>query len=76
MIREFKEFAMRGNIVELAVAVILALAFAAVITSFVDDVLMQMVAAVFGQPDFSGLSFTINESEIRYGAFLNAVLAS
>lgn len=71
---EFKAFAIRGNLIELAVAFVMGVAFTAVVTSFVNDVLMQLVAAVFGQPDFSGLSFTLNDSEIRYGAFLTALL--
>jgi large conductance mechanosensitive channel len=75
MIKEFREFLLRGNVVDLAVAVILGAAFGAVVTSFVDDVLMQFIAMIGGTPDFSGLSFTINEAEFRYGAFLNAVIA-
>lgn len=71
---DFKAFAIRGNLVELAVAFVMGVAFTAVVTSFVNDILMQLVAAIFGQADFSGLSFTLNDSEIRYGAFLNAVL--
>ena len=75
MIKEFREFLLRGNVVDLAVAVILGAAFGAVVTSFVNDILMQLIAMVGGQPDFSGLSFTINDAEFRYGAFLNAVIA-
>jgi large conductance mechanosensitive channel len=74
MIKEFREFLLRGNVVDLAVAVVLGAAFGAVVTSFVNDVLMQIVAIVFSEPDFSGLTLTINDSEIRYGSFLNAVL--
>ena len=74
MIREFKEFALKGNLVELAVAFVLGLAFAAVVTSFVDDVVMQLVAAVVGKPDFSNLTFSIGKGEIRYGAFLTALV--
>jgi large conductance mechanosensitive channel len=72
MIREFKEFALKGNLVELAVAFVLGLAFAAVVTSLVDDVIMQLVAAIVGKPDFSDLTFSIGDGEIRYGAFLTA----
>jgi large conductance mechanosensitive channel len=75
MIKEFREFLLRGNVVDLAVAVIMGAAFGAVITSFVNDILMQVIAMIGGQPDFSGLSFTINNAEFRYGAFLNAVIA-
>lgn len=71
---EFKAFAIRGNLIELAVAFVMGVAFTAVVTSFVNDILMQLVAAVFGRPDFSALSFTLNDSEIRYGSFLTALL--
>jgi large conductance mechanosensitive channel len=74
MWKEFKEFALRGNVIELAVAVVLGIAFGAVIASLVNDVLMNLIAAVIGQPDFSRLTVTINDSVIRYGAFLNAVI--
>lgn len=74
MWKEFKEFAFKGNVIELAVAVILGIAFGAVIASLVGDILMNLVAAVIGQPDFSQLTFTVNDAEIRYGAFLNALI--
>jgi large conductance mechanosensitive channel len=74
MIRDFKEFALKGNLVELAVAFVLGVAFAAVVTSLVDDVIMQLVAAIIGKPDFSTLTFSIGDGEIRYGAFLNALV--
>jgi len=74
MWKEFKEFAFKGNVIELAVAVILGIAFGAVVASFVGDILMNLIAAVIGQPDFSQLSFTVNDAEIRYGAFLNALI--
>jgi large conductance mechanosensitive channel len=74
MWKEVKEFAFRGNVVELAVAVILGIAFGAVIASLVNDVLMNLIAAVIGQPDFSQLTVTINDAVIRYGAFLNALV--
>ena len=75
MIKGFKDFILRGNVIDLAVALVIGLAFAAVITSFVDDILMQIIAAIGGQPDFSSLSFKIGEGVIKYGAFLNAVIA-
>jgi large conductance mechanosensitive channel len=75
MIKEFREFLLRGNVVDLAVAVILGAAFGAVVVSFVDDILMQVVAMIGGEPDFSGLSFTINDAEFRYGEFAGAVIA-
>jgi large conductance mechanosensitive channel len=71
---DFKAFAIRGNLIELAVAFVMGVAFTAVVISFVNDILMQLVAAVFGRPDFSALSFTLNDSEIRYGSFLTALL--
>ena len=74
MVKEFREFLLRGNVVDLAVAVILGAAFGAVVASFVNDVLMQIVGIFFGEPNFGGLTLTINDSEIRYGAFLNAVI--
>jgi large conductance mechanosensitive channel len=74
MIKGFRDFIMRGNVVDLAVAVVIGAAFGAVITSFVNDVLMQIIAAIGGQPDFSSLSFKIGEGVIKYGAFLNALI--
>lgn len=74
MIKEFREFLLRGNVVDLAVAVVLGAAFGAVVTSFVNDVLMQIVAIFVGEPNFAGLTITINDSEIRYGSFLNALI--
>jgi large conductance mechanosensitive channel len=74
VIREFREFALKGNLLELAVAFVLGLAFAAVVTSLVDDVIMQIVAAIFGKPDFSDLTFSIGDGVIRYGSFLTAVV--
>ena len=75
MIKEFREFLLRGNVVDLAVAVILGAAFGAVVTSFVEDLLTPLLAAVGGEPDFAGLTFTINGSRFRYGEFINAVLS-
>jgi large conductance mechanosensitive channel len=75
MIKEFREFLLRGSVIDLAIAVVLGAAFGAVVTSFVNDILMQLIAMIGGQPDFSGLSFTINDAEFRYGAFLNAVIS-
>ena len=74
MIRDFKEFALKGNLLELAVAFILGVAFSAVVTSFIEDVLMNLVAAVVGKPDFSGLTFKLGDGVIRYGAFLTALV--
>jgi large conductance mechanosensitive channel len=74
MFKEFRDFLLRGNIVELAVAFVMGLAFVAVVTSFVDDLVMPVIAMVFGKPDFSDLTFTINDAVFRYGAFITAVL--
>jgi len=73
-LQELKTFLLRGNVIDLAIAVVIAGVFGAVITSFVDDILMQFIAAIIGQPDFSGLSFTVNGSPIYYGRFLNTVI--
>lgn len=74
MLSEFKKFAMRGNVIDLAVAVILGVAFGAVISSLVDDVLMNLIAAALGKPDFGELVFGLGDAVIRYGAFLTAVV--
>jgi large conductance mechanosensitive channel len=74
MLGEFKEFALKGNLIELAVAFILGLAFSAVVLSLVNDVVLQIIAVIVGQPSFDGLSIILNESSIRYGAFLTALI--
>jgi large conductance mechanosensitive channel len=75
MLREFRDFLLRGNIVELAIAFVLGVAFGALITSFVDNLLMPVVAMIIGKPDFRELTFTINDSVFRYGAFLTDAIA-
>ena len=75
MVREFRDFILRGNVVDLAIAVVLGVAFAAVVNSMVEDLLTPLIAAVFGEPDFSALTFEINGSVFRYGEFINAVIA-
>ncbi|MBP7928613.1 MAG: large conductance mechanosensitive channel protein MscL [Acidimicrobiia bacterium] len=77
MLKEFKEFIARGNIVDLAVAVVIGTAFTTLIKSFVDNVLMPLVAAILGgnKPDFTAYFFTIGESKIRYGTFLTALVS-
>jgi large conductance mechanosensitive channel len=74
MVQEFKDFLLRGNIVELAVAFVMGLAFAAVINSLVENLLMPVIAMIIGKPDFSDLTFTINEAAFRYGAFLTDLI--
>jgi large conductance mechanosensitive channel len=75
VLKEFREFLLRGNVVDLAVAVIIGAAFGAVITSFVGDILTPLIAAIGGKPDFGALDFTINGSRFRYGSFINAVIS-
>jgi large conductance mechanosensitive channel len=72
---EFKQFLLRGNVIDLAVAFVIGVAFAAVVDSAVEDLLTPLVAAIFGQPDFSDLTFEINNSTFRYGEFLNALIS-
>jgi large conductance mechanosensitive channel len=72
---EFKQFLLRGNVVDLAVGIVIGAAFAAVVQAAVADLLTPLVAAIFGQPDFNDLTFTINGSVFRYGHFLNVLLA-
>ena len=74
MIKEFRDFLLRGNLVELAVAFVMGLAFAALVTSFVNDLIMPIVAMIIGKPDFSALTFTLNDAVFRYGAFLTAAI--
>ena len=74
MLKEFKEFLFRGNIVELAVAFVLGLAFAAVVNSLVNNLVMPVIAMIIGKPDFSDLTFTINDAIYRYGAFITDVI--
>ena len=75
VLKDFKAFILRGNVLDLAVAVVLGVAFTAVITALVTDLITPLVAAIFGSHDFSSLTFTVNNSVFRYGAFLNALLA-
>ena len=73
--KDFKAFLLRGNLVDMAVGIVIGLAFAAVVTAFVADLVTPLIAAIFGKPDFSSLTFTINNSKFSYGAFLNALIA-
>lgn len=74
MLKGFKEFIMRGNVVDLAVAVVIGVAFSAVVAALVKDLITPIVAAILGKPDFSNLTFTINKSTFCYGDFSNAAL--
>ena len=73
--KEFRDFINRGNVIDLAVAVVIGAAFGAVVTSFVNDVLMQIIAMITGNPDFSDLTIDIGDGQIFYGRFLNAVIS-
>ena len=73
--RGFKAFLLRGNVVDLAIAVVIGIAFGVVITAFVKDLVTPLIAALGGKPDFANLYFTINNSKFLYGDFLNALLA-
>ena len=75
MLREFREFIMRGNVIDLAVAVVIGAAFGAVVTSLVENLITPLIAAIGGQPDFSDIAFTINESRFGIGAFINSLIA-
>jgi large conductance mechanosensitive channel len=75
MLKDFKKFILRGNVVDLAVAVVIGAAFGAVVTSLVKDIFTPLIAAILGKPDFSNLSFNINKSVLLYGDFLNALIA-
>ncbi len=74
MLKDFKQFLLRGNVVDLAVAVVVGTAFTAVVAALVADILTPLIAAIFGEPDFSNLTFTIHHSTFRYGAFINALI--
>ena len=73
--KDFKEFLLRGNLVDLAVAVVIGIAFAAVISALVADLITPLIAAIGGKPDFGSLSFTINGSHFLYGHFINALIS-
>jgi large conductance mechanosensitive channel len=75
MLKQFRDFLLRGNVVDLAVAVVVGAAFGAVVASFVADLVTPLIAAIGGKSDFAALSFRINGSEFRYGSFLNAVIS-
>lgn len=75
MLKGFRDFLFRGNVVDLAVAVVIGGAFGAIVTALVKDLLTPLIAAIVGKPDFSGLTFTINNSKFLYGDFINAVVA-
>jgi large conductance mechanosensitive channel len=75
MLNDFKAFLLRGNVVDLAVAVVIGAAFGQVVTSMVKSLITPLIAAVGGTPDFSALTFTLNNSKFMYGEFFNALLS-
>jgi len=75
MLKDFRDFLLRGNIVELAVAFVMGVAFAAVVNSLVDNLVMPIIAMIIGKPDFNDLTFTINDAVFRYGAFITDVIS-
>jgi large conductance mechanosensitive channel len=74
-VQGFKKFLLRGNLIELAVAVVIGIAFGAIVTSLVKDLITPLIAAIGGKPDFSGLYFTVNNSKFAYGDFINALIS-
>ena len=74
MLKEFKDFLMKGNIVDLAVAFVLGVAFGALVNSLVNNLVMPIIAIIIGKPDFSNLTFTINDAVFRYGAFITDLI--
>jgi large conductance mechanosensitive channel len=75
MFKEFRGFLLRGNLVDLAIAVVIGAAFGAVVTGLVKDLVTPLIAAIGGQPDFADLDFTINGSRFAYGDFLNTIVS-
>jgi large conductance mechanosensitive channel len=75
IVKDFKVFLLRGNLVDMAVGIVIGLAFSAVVTALVADLITPIIAAIGGKPDFSSLSFTINKSHFLYGSFFNAVIS-
>jgi large conductance mechanosensitive channel len=74
LLKEFKAFLLQGNLITLAVAFVMGVAFAAVLTSFVSDIITPIIGAIFGKSDFGNLTFTIHKSLFRYGSFITALL--
>ena len=71
----FKAFLLRGNVVDLAIAVVIGVAFGAVVTAFVKDLVTPLIAAIGGKPDFASLTFTVNKSKFLYGDFINGIVS-
>jgi large conductance mechanosensitive channel len=75
MFKGFKQFILRGNVIDLAVAVVIGAAFGSVVTAFVKDLLTPLISAIFGKPSFERLSVTVNNSTFAYGDFINALVS-
>ena len=75
MLNEFKQFLLRGNVVDLAVGVVVGAAFGTIVTALVTDLLTPLIGAIVKVPDFAGLSFTLNGSQFMYGHFINALIS-
>jgi large conductance mechanosensitive channel len=75
MLKDFKKFILRGNAVDLAIAVVVGAAFGAIVTALVKDMITPIIGAIGGKPDFSSLSFTINHSKFLYGDFINSIVS-
>jgi large conductance mechanosensitive channel len=75
LVDEFKAFILRGNVIDLAVAVVIGAAFTQIVNSMVENIITPIIGAIGGQPDFSSLTFSINNSVFRYGAFINALIS-
>jgi large conductance mechanosensitive channel len=73
--KDFKEFLLRGNLVDVAVGIVIGVAFAALVAALVSDLITPLIAAIGGNPDFAGLSFTINKSHFLYGQFINSLIS-
>jgi len=71
----FRKFLMRGNLIELAVAVVIGVAFNAIVQALISDIITPLIAAIAGKPNFGALTFTVNHSVFRYGLFLNALIS-
>jgi large conductance mechanosensitive channel len=74
LLKEFRQFLMRGNLVELAVAFVIGVVFAALVKAFIADLITPIIALIFGKPNFGGLSFTVNSSHFLYGDFINNLI--
>jgi len=74
MLKEFREFAIRGNVMDLAVAVIIGAAFGKIVTSLVDNILMPLIGLLMGGVDFSGLSLQVGEAVVQYGLFIQSII--